>query len=125
MKVSTKLLFLVVTALAGVICIAAIALSQLDRALIESRQGQIATLLNKAEHLTLYYQSLEANGKMSRDDAQSAARTALSQLNADSKSYYWVTNTESINLVHPNASLIGTKTGGNKTTNGDLTDTQA
>ena len=125
MKVSTKLLLLVVTALAGVICIAAIALSQLDHVLIESRQGQIITLLNKAEHLTLYYQSLEASGKMSRDDAQSAAKTALSQLNADSKSYYWVTNTDSINLVHPNASLIGTKTGGNKTTNGNLTDTQA
>ena len=125
MKVSTKLLLLVSTALAGVICIAAIALSQLDHALVESRQAQITTLLNKAEHLTLYYQSLEAGGKMSRDDAQSAAKAALSQLNADSKSYYWVTNTDSINLVHPNPGLVGTKTGGNKTTNGNLTDTQA
>jgi methyl-accepting chemotaxis protein len=125
MKVSTKLLILVSTALAGVISIAAIALSQLDSALVESRQAQIVTLLNKAEHLTLYYQSLEASGKMSRDDAQTAAKTALNQLNAESKSYYWVTNTESVNLVHPNASLVGTKTGGNKTTNGNLTDTQA
>lgn len=125
MKVSTKLLLLVITALAGVICIAAIALSQLDRTLIESRQAQIVILLDKAEHLTLYYQSLEASGKMSRDDAQSAAKMALSQLNANSKSYYWVTNTDSINLVHPNAKLIGTKAGGNKTKDGNLTDTQA
>jgi methyl-accepting chemotaxis protein len=125
MKVSTKLLILVSTALAGVICIAAIALSQLDNALVESRQAQITTLLNKAEHLTLYYRALETSGKMSRDDAQTAAKVALSQLNADSKSYYWVSDTNSINLVHPNPSLIGTKTGGNKTTNGNLTDTQA
>ena len=68
MKVSTKLLILVSTALAGVVCIAAIALSQLDNALIESRQAQITTLLAKAEHLTLYYQSQEAGGKMSRDE---------------------------------------------------------
>ncbi|MFM0198066.1 cache domain-containing protein [Paraburkholderia strydomiana] len=99
MKVATKLLILVGTALAGVISIAAIALSQLDSALVESRQAQIVTLLNKAEHLTLYYQSLEASGKMSRDDAQTAAKTALNQLNAESKSYYWVTNTDSVNLV--------------------------
>jgi methyl-accepting chemotaxis protein len=125
MKISTKLILIVGTALAGVVSIAAIALSQLDHALIESRQAQIETLLTKAEHLVLYYQSLETSGKMSRDDAQAAAKTALSQLNANSQSYYWVTNTDSINLVHPNASLVGTKTGGNKTTSGDLTDTQA
>ena len=53
MKVSTKLILLVSTALAGVICIAAIALSQLNSSLIESRQGQVQTLLTKAEHLTL------------------------------------------------------------------------
>lgn len=125
MKVSTKLVLIVSTALAGVLAIAAIALSQLDHALIESRQAQTITLLTKAEHLVLYYQSLEASGKMSRDDAQAAAKTALNQLNADSQSYYWVTNTDSVNLVHPNPSLVGTKTGGNKTTSGDLTDTQA
>jgi methyl-accepting chemotaxis protein len=126
MKVSTKLLILVSTALAGVICIAAIALSQLNGALIESRQGQVQTLLTKAEHLTLYYQSLEASGKMSRADAQAAAKNALSELNVPgAKSYFWATDTNSINLVHPNPALIGTKTGGNKTTSGTLTDTQA
>ena len=125
MKVSTKLISLVGAALAGVLCIGAIALSQLDHALIESRQAQITTMLEKAEHLALYYQSLEASGKLSRDDAQSAAKTAIAQLNANSKSYYWITTTDSINLVHPNASLIGTKTGGNRTLEGELTDTQA
>ncbi|HEX7937009.1 MAG TPA: methyl-accepting chemotaxis protein [Paraburkholderia sp.] len=125
MKVSTKLVLIVCTALAGVLAIAAIALSQLDHALTEGRQAQIQTLLTKAEHLVLYYQSQEASGKMSRDDAQAAAKTALNQLNANSQSYYWVTNTDSINLVHPNASLVGTKSGGNRTRSGDLTDTQA
>ncbi|RDK02705.1 methyl-accepting chemotaxis protein [Paraburkholderia lacunae] len=125
MKVSTKLVLIVCTALAGVVSIAAIALSQLDQALIESRQTQIEALLTKAEHLVLYYQSLETSGKMNHDDAQAAAKTALGQLNANSKSYYWATTTDGINLVHPNPSLVGTKTGGNKTRSGDLTDTQA
>ena len=125
MKVSTKLISLAGAALAGVLCIGAIALSQLDHALIDSRQAQITAMLEKAEHLALYYQSLEASGKLSRDEAQSAAKTAISQLNANSKSYYWITTTDGVNLVHPNASLIGTRTGGNRTREGDLTDTQA
>ncbi|MFM0216607.1 MULTISPECIES: methyl-accepting chemotaxis protein [Paraburkholderia] len=125
MKVSTKLISLVGAALAGVICIGAIALTQLDRALIEGRRAQITEMLNKAEHLALHYQSLEASGKLSRTDAQAAAKTAIAQLNANASSYYWITSTDSINLVHPNAALIGTKTGGNRTLEGDLTDTQA
>ncbi|MBN3752340.1 chemotaxis protein [Paraburkholderia sp. Tr-20389] len=125
MKVAIKLMLIVGTALAGVIAIAAVSLIQLDHALTESRTAQIKTLLTKAEHLVLYYQGLEASGKLSREDAQAAAKTALSQLNANSQSYFWVTNTDSINIVHPNPKLIGTKAGGNKTRSGDLTDTQA
>lgn len=125
MKVSTKLILLVGTTLVGVVCIAATTLSQLKQSLVESRQHEITNLLLKAEHLVLYYQGQEAQGKLTRDAAQTAAKAAISQLNADSKSYYWITTTDSINLVHPDPSLIGTKTGGNRTTMGDLTDTQA
>ncbi|MBB3002728.1 methyl-accepting chemotaxis protein [Paraburkholderia tropica] len=125
MKVSTKLILLVGTALVGVVLIAATTLSQLKQSLVESRQQEITNLLLKAEHLVLYYQQQEAQGKLTREAAQSAAKAAISELNADSKSYFWITSTDSINLVHPNPSLIGTKTGGNRTTMGDLTDTQA
>ncbi|MCC8392324.1 methyl-accepting chemotaxis protein [Paraburkholderia sp. MMS20-SJTR3] len=125
MKVSTKLISMVGAALAGVICIAAIALTQLDHALVEGRKAQITEMLNKAEHLVQYYQSLEASGKLSRDDAQAAAKTAIGQLNANSKSYYFIRTVEGINLVHPNPSLVGTMAKGNRTLHGDLTDTQA
>ncbi|WP_321921130.1 methyl-accepting chemotaxis protein [Paraburkholderia guartelaensis] len=125
MKVSTKLALLVGTALIGLLCIAAVTLTQLKQALVEGRQEQIQNLLLKAEHLVLYYQSLESQGKMTRLDAQAAAKTAVGQLNANSKSYFWVTTSDSINLVHPVAELIGKKSGGNRTTSGDLTDTQA
>ncbi|WP_025600634.1 methyl-accepting chemotaxis protein [Burkholderia sp. WSM2230] len=125
MKVSTKLISLVGAALAGVVCIGAIALTQLDHALIDSRKAQITEMLNKAEHLVQYYQSLEASGKLSRADAQAAAKTAIGQLNANSKSYYFIRTVEGINLVHPNPSLIGTMATGNRTRQGDMNDTQA
>ncbi|SAK56612.1 methyl-accepting chemotaxis protein [Caballeronia ptereochthonis] len=124
MKLSTKLLVLVVTALVGVASVVATALYSLNASLIESRQSQIVNLLTKAEHLVQFYRRLEASGQMTRQQAQDAAKQALNQLNADKKSYYWVTDTDSINLVHPNASLVGTKTSGNRTPGGS-TDTEA
>ncbi|SAL61895.1 methyl-accepting chemotaxis protein [Caballeronia humi] len=124
MKISTKLIILVATALIGVACVVATALYSLDTSLIEGRRGQIVNLLTKAEHLVQYYRGLEASGKMTRDEAQSAAKQALSQLNADKKSYYWATTADSINLVHPNPALVGTKTSGNRTSSG-MTDTEA
>ncbi|HEX8826502.1 MAG TPA: cache domain-containing protein, partial [Xanthobacteraceae bacterium] len=102
MKLSTKLLVLVVTALVGVASVVATALYSLNASLIESRQGQVVNLLTKAEHLVQSYRQLEAAGKMTREQAQQAAKLALTELNADKKSYYWVTDTDSINLVHPN-----------------------
>jgi methyl-accepting chemotaxis protein len=124
MKLSTKLLILVATALIGVASVVATALHSLNTSLIESRPGQIVNLLMKAEHLVQYYQGLESSGQLTREQAQGAAKQALSQLNTDKKSYFWATDMNSINLVRPNASLVGTKTSGNRTSRG-ITDTEA
>jgi methyl-accepting chemotaxis protein len=88
MKLSTKLLILVATALIGVASVVATALHSLNTSLIESRPGQIVNLLMKAEHLVLYHEGLESSGRMTREQAQGAAKQALSQLNADKKSYF-------------------------------------
>jgi len=124
MKISTRLILLVATALLGIACVVATALYSLDSSLTASRRGQIVNLLTKAEHLVQYYRGLEASGKLSREEAQAEARRALSALNADRKSYFWATTQDGMNLVHPNPDLVGTKTAGNRTTSG-LTDTQA
>jgi methyl-accepting chemotaxis protein len=124
MKLSTKLLMLVIVALAGVALLAGIALHTLRSALVDSRREEIVILLTKAEHLVNSYRELQARGTLTRDQAQQQAKEALSQLNANTKSYYWVTTSDGINLVHPNAKFIGTKAKGNRTTGG-LTDGEA
>ncbi|WP_233800648.1 methyl-accepting chemotaxis protein [Paraburkholderia sp. HP33-1] len=124
MKLSTKLLVLVVAALLGVALLAAMALQTLRGALIDSRREEIVILLTKAEHLVNSYRELQARGTLTRDQAQQQAKTALAELNANTKSYYWVTTSDGINLVHPNAKFIGTKAKGNRTTDG-LTDSEA
>jgi methyl-accepting chemotaxis protein len=124
MKLSTKLLVLVIAALLGVVLLAAMALQTLRGALIDSRREEIVILLTKAEHLVNSYRELQASGTLTRDQAQQQAKAALSQLNANTSSYYWVTTSDGINLVHPNAKFIGTKAKGNRTTNG-LSDSDA
>ncbi len=124
MKLSTKLLMLVAAALLGVVLLAAMALQTLRGALIDSRREEIVILLTKAEHLVNSYRALQARGTLTRDQAQQQAKAALSQLNANTNSYYWVTTADGINLVHPNAKFIGTQAKGNRTTDG-LSDSDA
>jgi methyl-accepting chemotaxis protein len=125
LKVSSKLAMLAGTALAGVICVSAIALSQLNHSLVESRKSEIATSLTKVEHLVSYYRVLESDGKISRESAQAGAKAALNGLNSDAESYYWVSTSDGVNLVNPNAALVGTRTGATKV-DGDegITETQ-
>lgn len=118
MKLSSKLLLLVSAALLGVTLLAATALQTLRSALIDSRRAEIVVLLSKAEHLVNAYRDLESRGIMTRDQAQQAAKEALSRLNSDTTSYFWVQDAEGVSLVHPNAKFIGTKSKGARTSSG-------
>ena len=118
MKLSTKLTLLVGAALIGILLLAGVALQTLRGALIESRQTQIVMLLEKAEHLVNAYRELQTQGTLTREQAQQQAKEALSRLNANKKSYYWVTTSDGVNLVHPNPIFIGTKAKGNRTVDG-------
>ena len=118
MKLSTKLLLLVGTALLGVVLLAATALQTLRNALVDSRREEIVTLLTKAEHLVNAYHDLETHGTMTRNQAQQGAEEALTRLNANTNSYYWVHSSDGIVLVHPDAKFIGTKDVGSRAASG-------
>ncbi len=124
MKLSTRLMVLVVAALLGVMLLAGLALQMLRGALVDSRREELVILLTKAEHLVNAYRELQASGALTKEQAQQQAKEALARLNADSKSYYWVTTSDGVNLVHPNAKFIGTRARGNHTTSG-MTDSEA
>ncbi|WP_321930533.1 MULTISPECIES: methyl-accepting chemotaxis protein [Paraburkholderia] len=110
MKVSTKLIALVLLTLIGVAAVVGIALYSLRASLIETRRSEIVILLSKAEHIVNFYRSQEDLGRLTRDQAQMAAKVALSQLNSDEKSYFWATTLDGIALVHVNSRYVGTRT---------------
>jgi methyl-accepting chemotaxis protein len=107
MKISTRLILLVGAALFGIACVVAVALYSLGHALTTYRQAEIVNLLGKAEHLVEYYRDLESSGKMSREEAQAAAKQALVALNANKSSYFFVMKHDGFMMVHPVAELVG------------------
>ncbi|WP_186251751.1 methyl-accepting chemotaxis protein [Burkholderia gladioli] len=117
MKLSTKLTVLVVTALLGIVLLAATALTMMRGELIDSRRDEIATLLSKAEHAVNVYRERQARGELTLEQAQQQAKEAIARLN-DEDSYFWVKNAENINIVHPNPALRDKRVIDNPTASG-------
>ncbi|HEX8786921.1 MAG TPA: methyl-accepting chemotaxis protein, partial [Telluria sp.] len=107
MKVSTRLLFLVGAAVLALATLGSLGLYTLRSALMSDRESQITNMLYQAEHLVAHYQEEQQQGRLSEQQAQAAAKEALTQLNNDGKSYFWVRLPNGLNLVHPNPANVG------------------
>jgi methyl-accepting chemotaxis protein len=108
MKLSTRLLTLVGAAMLALAALGGLSAYTLHKALLGDREAQINNMLVMGEHLTAHYYTLQQQGKLSQEQAQAAAKDALTQLNNDGKSYYWVRLPDGLNLVHPNPKNVGT-----------------
>jgi methyl-accepting chemotaxis protein len=119
MKLSARLLILVAAALLGTVFLASFALASIKSSMMEDRRAQIATLLRMAETMVAHYQSLEAAGTLTHEQAQEAAKQALTYLNDDGKAYFFAREPAGLTLVHPNPQLVGKTSKSNaKTTDG-------
>lgn len=107
MKVSTRLIVLVGAAILSLIILGALDLRTLRKSMLSDRESQISNMLIMAEHLTANYYQQQQKGLLSQEQAQAAAKEALTQLTNGSKSYYWVRTPAGLNLVHPNPNNIG------------------
>jgi methyl-accepting chemotaxis protein len=107
MKVSTRLLILVGAAVLALATVGGLSLHTLDRALMDGRQAQISNMLMMGEHLVAHYYEEQKLGHLTEAQAQAAAKEALTQLNNEGKSYYWVRLPSGLNLVHPNPANVG------------------
>ena len=107
MKVSQRLLLLVGAALLAMAMLGGSSLRTLHNAMLHDREAQIINMLKMGEHLVAHYQAQELAGRLTREQAQAAAKEALTQLNNDGRSYYWVRLPNGLNLVHPNPKNIG------------------
>jgi methyl-accepting chemotaxis protein len=108
MKVSTRLIVLVGAALLALAALGTLSLNSLHRALRADREAQISNMLVMGEHLVAHYYAEQQQGRLTEAQAQAAAKEALTQLNNEGKSYYWVRRPDGLNLVHANPKNVGT-----------------
>ncbi|MFC5547036.1 methyl-accepting chemotaxis protein [Massilia aerilata] len=107
MKVSTRLLILVGAAVLALATLGGLGLATLQRAMQHDREAEITNMLVMGEHLVAHYYDEQKQGRLTPEQAQAAAKEALTQLNNDGKSYYWVRTPAGLNLVHPKPENIG------------------
>jgi methyl-accepting chemotaxis protein len=108
LKVSTRLVFLVGAALTALTLLGTLSLRTLYTSMLSGREAQISNMLMMGEHLVDHYYGLQQRGALTEAQAQAAAKEALTQLNNEGKSYYWVRLPSGLNLVHANPKNIGT-----------------
>ena len=107
MKVSTRLLVLALAALIALLSVGAYSLYSIRQAMLDDKRAQITNLLQMAEHLVTYFHDEETAGKLSTEQAQTAAKLALSELNYSDQSFFWVRLPDGTTLVHRKASVVG------------------
>jgi len=112
MKLSTRLIFLVGVAVISLSALCAISLYSLNKSMMDDRKAEIVNMVKMGIKLVAYYQSLEAKGSLTHEQAQAAAIAALSQMDNDGKSYYWARLPNGLTFVHPNPRIRNTITQG-------------
>lgn len=106
MKVRTRIVVLVISALLGMLVIAATSLSVLRSNMMSERQNQLATLVELGKATAAHFHKMETDGTLSRGDAQKLARQAISGFHKDDR-YLWVRdNSNEVNLVHPDPKRV-------------------
>jgi methyl-accepting chemotaxis protein/methyl-accepting chemotaxis protein-3 (ribose and galactose sensor receptor) len=120
MKIYTRLAVLVVTTLLGLIILCSLTLFTVQKVMHSERRAQITTSLNFAENLVKHFSELETSGKLSREQAQAAAKEALGNLRYEGD-YFFVRSLDNYMLVHPDTKRIGKFDPGSKLPDGRTT----
>lgn len=100
LPIATILLF------TAAICV--VSLNSLYSAMFAERLKKIEEISDSAVSIAAYYHGLEKGGQMSREEAQTAARAAIGAIRFEGDNYVFAYDYQGMNLIHPNAKLVGT-----------------
>ena len=121
MKVSHRLLVIVLCTFAGLAAISIFALNTLHNTMLEDRRKEIFSVLNLAAKQVEHFQEMERQGALTHEEAEKRAIEALSGLRDGKSAYIWARTEGALSLVHPNQALIGKVDFGKVQANGKTT----
>src|SRR5690348_18345533 len=90
LRISLKLLVIVLVAVLGIIAAEAFNLAQLRENRMLDREAKTRALTDSAWSLVAYYKGLADSGKMSVQEAQAAALLAVRSLRYDGQEYFFI-----------------------------------
>ncbi len=109
MRIGGRLWLIVATAVLGTLAVVAYSVHQMREDLLVDREIKTRHIVDAGRTLLEYYQRREADGSLSRDEAQAQALAAISAMRYDGAEYLWVHRLSGATmLAHPNAKLLGT-----------------
>ncbi|NSL53911.1 methyl-accepting chemotaxis protein [Uliginosibacterium aquaticum] len=120
MKLSSRLMLIIGSALIGLLLIAAIALQAIRSTMTAERENQTRTLLHLSVGILKHFHEMETSGKLSREEAQARAGQALQGLKHEND-YVFARNDDNVLVAHANTARIGKVDVGSKVPDGRTT----
>jgi methyl-accepting chemotaxis protein len=100
-RVFTRILFLVIFALAALTAVAAFVIGQSSELLFEQRKSDVRHVVEAAAALAASYERRAAAGEMTREQAQAEAKRAIDAMRYGGGEYLFVCDYNGVALVHP------------------------
>lgn len=118
MQFKTRVLIIIAVSLLGLAIMGGAGLYVMRQSLLEERRAQIAQLLDFANAQLQYFQTQEAAGKLTREEAQARAREAISAQKTGGDYFIVRALADNMLLVHATASRVGKIDPGGKAIDG-------
>ena len=119
MKISTRMLIIMLLSAIGFIALSTMALVEIKTTMMEDRKTKIRNLVEYAHTQLGFYDTQVKTGKLTLEQAQSLAKDALRAARYDGKEYFWINDFHPTTLMHPiKPELEGKDQTGNKDVNG-------
>ena len=99
--IRTRLSLIVVSLLSALILLSIISLYKSHSTLYVQQQEKVKQVVEGATSVLAHFQQLEASGKITREQAQAQAKSALNSFRYDGNNYIWINDATPTMIMHP------------------------
>ncbi|GAB2181014.1 methyl-accepting chemotaxis protein [Denitratisoma sp. agr-D3] len=101
LRIATRMQMLVGLTLVGLLVLCLVALFQLKGSMLENRKDKIKSQVETAVGVLAHFHKLSKDGKLSEDEAKSAAKETLRALRYSGNEYFFIYRTDGVNFLLP------------------------
>jgi len=100
-KLRTKIYFIAVVMLAGIVAMAVLSLVNMRRNLMADREMKTRHVVESVYGILEYYHNLAATDAMTAEAAKRMAMTVIKKLRYEEKEYFWINDMHPTMIMHP------------------------